>query len=111
MRSQPNATHVSCLEVVGVRWNSGESQVLEDWGNLLEIWPLGGIIHVGKSIPVGTVVAVKLPGGEISAKVQSTQQDEFGFYLELRVKKPWFPHQYQPIYQLPHQSVERLRAS
>jgi hypothetical protein len=111
MRAKQKAEHISCLEAVDVRWKSDGSKVLADWGSLLEIWPLGGVIHVGQRIPIGTDIVVGLPNVKISAKVQSIQQDEFGYYVQVRVKKPWFPELYQPQYQLPPQAAKHLRAS
>jgi hypothetical protein len=111
MRAKDKAEHISCLETIDVRWKSDDSQVLEDWGNLLEIWPLGGVIHVGQPISISTEIVVGLPNVRISAKVQSVEQDEFGYYLQVRVEKPWFPDMYKPLYQLPARAAKHLKAS
>src|SRR4051794_37794724 len=94
LRLKGQADHVSCLELVDVRWKAAGKENREDWGNLLEIWPIGGIVHLDEPIPVGTTITVTVPGSEIVAKVQSYEQDEFGSYIQFRVDKPWFPTRY-----------------
>jgi hypothetical protein len=101
---------VSCLDLLRFQWKSGTGEQLEDDGNMLEVWRSGCLIHTDQEIPIGTPVTISAGGSRIDAQVQGNEHDEFGYYVELRTTRPWFPNRYRPAYVLPTAAVRHLRA-
>jgi hypothetical protein len=92
----------SCLDLLRISWGSNELEPKQTVGTLLEVSRSGGLLHIDEGIAPGTKVNIYLPDGQqISAEVQSFEQDEFGYYVALQISGAWFPVQYWPEYMLP----------
>jgi hypothetical protein len=98
-----------CLELTRVRWAGSLGQLNNECGTLLEIWPLGGVLHTDGPIPEGTLLKIHAAGEEIEGRVQSYENDRFGYYHQLTMDKPWFPVRYRPTYLLSCRTTTHLR--
>lgn len=67
-------------------------------GILLEIWPSGGVIHADEPMVRGQKFTISVNGSQVEAEIESSQQDDYGFYLAFKVREPWFPESYRPPY-------------
>jgi hypothetical protein len=90
--------HFSCLDVLPISWMSGSGTQQRVCGTLLEVWPSGGVLQIDEPIAKGGAFMIALPGALLEARVESYDQDEYGYYLRFGVTDPWFPANYQPPY-------------
>jgi hypothetical protein len=86
-----------CLDMLPIR-TFPDKQLDCACGILLEISPSGGVIHADQPMTKGQKFSISVNGGTVEAEIESSEQDDFGFYLTFKVSKPWFPDSYQPPY-------------
>ncbi len=101
MSTSSEATN-PCLDLLRITWNSESGEMREQCVNLLGVSKAGGLLHGDDPIPPGTRIQLHIAEGcEVEAEVKEYEQDEFGFYLTIAVKQPWYPDLFQPDYVLP----------
>ena len=86
-----------CLDLLPIR-TFRANQLECNCGILLEIWPSGGVLHADEPMVKGQKFTISVNGSQVEAEIESSQQDGYGFYLEFKVREPWFPESYQPPY-------------
>jgi hypothetical protein len=104
---QRQEPHFACLDLCDFRWTSESAHAAGSENAVLwEIWHTGGLFQIDRALPRDSTVVI---GGaffdlQIEGTVSSSQQDEYGFLVEVRVNSPknWFPGAYQPPYLLRH---------
>jgi hypothetical protein len=97
--------YFDCLDMLQIRTaDAGWGECLS--GNLLEIWPLGGVIQLDKPLEKGQKFIIQLESTEIEAEVQEHADDVYGSYIRFTLRTAWFPETYQPSYL----GLEKIRA-
>jgi len=93
------AERVQCLDMLWLESLPGAAKPFHDCGILLEVWVFGGLLQMNTAMPEDTLISIPLLGKEISAKVVSCKQDDYGFLVQLAIAGPgWFPESYTPPY-------------
>jgi hypothetical protein len=89
--------HIHCLDMLRVASPPGSTKPFSDCAILLEIWDFGGLLQTNLAIPEDIVISIPSVAGGIAAKVQSCEQDAYGYLVEIQVQDPgWFPQGYMP---------------
>jgi hypothetical protein len=87
--------HRQCLDLFHVAALPESGVNFKECAILVEVWETGGLLQTESAVEPGTLLL--LGDQEIPAKVQSCQQDEFGFLLTVSIlSSPWFPDRYSP---------------
>jgi hypothetical protein len=99
-----------CADLVDIRWKDQAGRTRHIVANLEDISLSGACLQVERPVPLGTVMLISYPNGELKGKVKYCVFREIGYFLGIEFEdgQRWSQRHYRPQHMLdPRRLVTR----
>ena len=99
-----------CADLVDIRWKDQAGRTRHIVANLEDISLSGACLQVERPVPLGTIMLISYPNGELKGKVKYCVFREIGYFLGIEFEngQRWSQRHYRPQHMLdPRRLVTR----
>ena len=91
-----------CADLVDIRWKDQAGRTRHIVANLEDISLSGACLQVERPVPLGTIMLISYPNGELKGKVKYCVFREIGYFLgiEFESGQRWTKQSYRPQHML-----------